>query len=353
MLVYINSFCIDVVSVYVDCQGGTASQFIQSVFIDITCDKLERSVPELTQSNEWTEFRKAWKLTETERDRNPRLLENFYWELSRRLDGKKLVLILDEVDTLFEKVSKEQGLDTNLFPVLGAILCSMEMSQIVHFVFCGSNNLIKYSMDGGVLNQFFQRFGNVIEVGRLPVQDMNTMLEQSCGEKSEIVYTKEALDWIWRLTGGLVWYSKALGQEVLKRARNENRNVIYPSDICLGINSIASDDYCRQFIEGCGQIECKVIDAFQSLVDHENEYVPLESIIVLLTGQYERGAIEQSINLLIKLDIFEKSTLDGKEVFKYSLDLYRRYFKNRIPDGNRQQQADSLFRYMYTRKKKY
>ena len=53
MLVYINSFCIDVVSVYVDCQGGTASQFIQSVFIDITCDKLERSVPELTQSNEW------------------------------------------------------------------------------------------------------------------------------------------------------------------------------------------------------------------------------------------------------------------------------------------------------------
>lgn len=330
LLNYIKKYteynCPGAVTIYVSCQSISVANCIQYIFIDKVFTQLELGYKELTQNDDWNALVAKWSLPEGSEDRDPNKLEDFYREL-RNVLGKGLIFLIDEIDTLFERVEAKKLLDSTLFPALSTILCSADCRESVQFILCGSKWLLRYRKQDGELSQLFQRLGDrVTEVGRMPEKDMTQMLCAPYAEYPDVKYTKEALNWIWDYTGGLVWHTKLLGQKVIKRIREEGRCVVYPYDVRAEIMGITRDAYCRQFYEGCEEKERLVLDAMQSLAYKQGIYIPVSKLYDLLRDHITQQEIDQALSMLCSLMLIEKH-LAGQPRYRFTVDIYRVYFR--------------------------
>ena len=338
---YVQAKCVDAVAVFVDCQGVT-DRPIQTVFIDRVLKQLDAELPELYEREEWAAFAARWELPVGDEDRNPQLLQDFYCEL-RAVTGKGLVLVVDEIDVLFDRIEKTQGLDHSLFPALGGMLCSDLCQRAVHFVICGSNQLIRYGLDGGTLSQLFQRFGdNVIEVGRLTPQDMREMLTNPYSDFADVRYTEEALDWVWNCTGGLAWYTKLLANAVMTRLHRENRATVYPSDVCVQLNEILRDSYFSQLRTGCLEKEAAVLDALQSMTATPTAYVSVDRIAELLADRLTARDVDITLGNLVSLQLLQRNPSD-RRACRFAVTLYWYYFRQTASDFARVKESPQMF----------
>lgn len=335
LLNYIKKYteynCPGAVTIFVSCQSINVSNCIQYIFIDQVFSEISLTYPEVTEKEAWAALIAKWTLPEGSEDRDPNELQVFYREL-KNVMGKGLIFLLDEIDTLFDRVEAKQQLDSVLFPALGTILCSAACRESVHFILCGSKSLLRYRMEDGALSQLFQRLGdNVIEVGRMPAKDVREMLLTPYKDYPEVKHTDEALNWLWNYTGGLVWYTKLLGQSVIKRVKKEGRTEIYPFDVRSEIMGITRDEYCKQFYEGCEEKERLVIDAMQSLAFKQGMYIPVSKIYALLSEQITKQEItqqevNQALTMLTSLRLVEKHPA-GHSAYRFAVDIYRVYFR--------------------------
>lgn len=327
---YITENCPDVICVKTDCQTLSAADCIQYVFVDRVIDIVQRQLPDLALSDGWERLRQTWSSGAFCADQHPERLSLFYYDVKQLIGDRGLYLVIDEVDRLFQRVEENHNLyQRNLDSLFGAIsemLNSTECRQCVHFVLCGSNWLIRYNLKGDKVNQLFQRFGKqVIEIGKLPEEDAKALIRTPYRAYPELVITASAMDWIWGYVGGLAWHTKLLGEEAIKRAKQDYRSVVYPSDVQQSLPKVVNEQWCKQFYEGCeGRTEYQLLDAMQSLASKREGYVHLNSLCQRLG--WEPVEVQKAMVVLRELKVVAQHPADQK-LFRFELDIYRRFFR--------------------------
>ena len=328
LLKYANLKCDDAIAVFIDCSGVKGNNApIQRTLIDSVIRECRMLNVGNVSASEWDAFAQKWVLPTNHDDCNADDLQYFYRELKVLNANKGLMLIIDEFDILIEEVEKNQGVDSTLLPSLRVLLNSPYCQEAIHLVVCGSTKLIRY-MDGGTLNQLFQQFGdNIIEIGRLLEKDMETMLTDPYKEHPEVEFTPFALDWIWKFTSGLVWYSKLVASCALNRAHAQERCVVYPSDIVDAVTTVTSnDDYFRSLKESCRPDEIKILDAIQCLTAKATEYVTISELLELLSNDFCQRDIETIVTRLERMQILQRNPFD-RYSYRFAVELYWHYFR--------------------------
>ena len=247
-------------------------------------------------------------------------------------------MVIYEIDRLFQRIEESQtktesNLD-NLFGALSEILNSVECKSAVHLLICGSNWLIRYNIRGSVKNQLFQRFGTeVIEIGKLPEEDAKAVICNPYKPYPRLQILKDTLEWIWDYAGGLVWHTKLLGEGAIRRAKENGRCVVYPSDVRMSMPEALDLRWCRQFYEGCENgAERQLIDAMQSLACKREGYVHISRLSELL--QWDVIETQKLMTVLKALKVVEQHPVDQK-LFRFGQDIYRRFFRSQ-PSGFKQ-----------------
>ncbi len=328
LLKYANLKCDDTVAVFIDCSGVTGNNTpIQRTLVDSVIRECRMLNVGNVSASEWDAFAQKWLLPSDQEDCNADDLQYFYRELKVMNANKGLMLIIDEFDILIEAVEKNQGVDSTLLPSLRVLLNSPYCQEAIHLVVCGSTKLIRY-MDGGTLNQLFQQFGdNVIEIGRLLEKDMETMLTDPYKEYAEVEFAPSALEWIWKFTSGLVWYSKLVASCALNRAFANKRSIVYPSDIVDAVTTVTSkDDYFKSLKESCRPDEIKILDAVQCLTAKATEYVTISQLLELLSNDFSQRDVETITTTLERMQILERNPFD-RYAYRFAVELYWHYFR--------------------------
>ena len=328
LLNYANKKCPNTIAVYLDCGGDKGGNCpIQYTLIDSVIRECRMSNIGGIPTEKWDEFAQKWALDKEMPYRNSNDLQYFYRELKEMNGGYGLMLVLDEFDVLIEELENIQGVDSTLLPSLRSILNSPYCQDAIHLVICGSTKLTRY-MDGGTFNQLFQQFGdNIIEIGRLLEKDMEKMLTVPYGEYPSVTITDEAIDWIWKYTSGLVWYSKLVANCALNRALLQERSVIYPSDVVDAVVTVTSnDDYFKSLVTSCRPNELKVIDAIQCSTSMATEYVTIRNLLELLSDEFPQKELESIINSLERLQVIQRNPFD-RYSFRFAVELYWHYFR--------------------------
>lgn len=337
---YISAHRKNIICISVDCQTLATNNFIQFVFIKSVINKVEQRLPELRDDNEWDRLKRKWDSDGFCADQHPEMLSLFYTDIKARIGDKGLYLIIDEIDRLFEKVESQSTLDV-LFGSISAMLNSLECKRAVHFIICGSNWLIRYDIAGDKTKrpiQFIQRFGKqVIEVGKLPAEDAADVIRTPYKKYPELYITPEAIDWIWSYTNGMVWHTKVLGAAAIQRAKNKERNVVYPYDVQASLEEATDEKWCKQFYEGCESgAEYRLVDAMQSLASKRDEYIHVNQLSELLN--WPVIDVQKTMAILGSLKIVAQHPMD-QQLYRFEQDIYRRYFRSvpvsefrRVPD---------------------
>lgn len=351
---YVSAVCQDTVVVRIDCQS-IVTQPVQNAFITKVLYALERRLPAATRSEAWRQLTGKWSLSPGEEDRSPSLLQDFYLDLELAMNPpgsetrKGLLLLIDEFDVMLHRMQSSQQ-DYILLQGLRTITQNSSCRRAVHFVLCGSNNLISYTRKGERYYQTFQDFKPQIEVDELPQHDLEDMLLAPFRDNPEVVLPKETLAWVRRYTGGLVWYTKQLGNQMLRVAKEHHRGVVYPSDVCRAFSSICEESYCIQFYEGCEDMEHDVLEALASLSTRYQSYVTLDRLKEQLAGMMRKlspepvsqegagpllrqphmdGQIADSLEKLIDLKLIQKDGT-GRDRYCFKREIYRRFFRTQI-----------------------
>ncbi|MBQ5754757.1 MAG: ATP-binding protein, partial [Oscillospiraceae bacterium] len=167
----------NVVPLYVSVQDCTDSRIIYDAFINRVMIAAGKVLPTVANPGnaKWEQLRRRWDRGAEDPDYQLSDLNVFFVELSEALDGRKIVLMMDELDTLIKHFEQNENVHNRLLAGLDALLDDMYIHRYVRFILCGSNNLIRYQMDGGILHQAFQRIGT-LEVGNLSYTDIKAML---------------------------------------------------------------------------------------------------------------------------------------------------------------------------------
>ena len=329
---YLRTYCTfhrpEIIVRYVDCQGIT-HQPLQTVFIKSVLDILPGKIPGLEGQPCWEKFQEDWSLHRDEPDRLQQEISDFYNALDALLDRlaaegaaerKGVLLIIDEFDVLLQKLGEESADD--LLQTLRKVMS--QCGSVVKLVFCGSNNLILYKMNGGRYNQFFQSV-QVIVVDDLPMTDLEDMLRRPY-EGTDVSISAETMDWIYRYTGGLVWYTKLLGKAMLERAKAAGRTAVYPTDVYAAFTEICSDGNCQQFYEGCGDEEVRVLRALAELSPRYRSVVSTDALRANLDGELTEIRLIGALNRLAELRLIESTA--GRHFFRK--EIYRRYFRTKL-----------------------
>ncbi len=339
--------CKNVMAVKSDCLNVSTIKPIQTAFVDQIIKKCkERNTADMPQEM-WNEFEHRWSLSEDELDRNISDLPYFFRDLQKMNGGKGLLLVIDEFDVLIEaiesivKANNIGGIDNFLFSPLRAMLLDKDCKSAMRIVVCGSTKLIRYINDGATYNQFFQQFGNnVINIGRLLERDIQEMLNKPCAEKvPPIKITTPAMSWIWKISGGLAWYSKLLTAAAIDNARSENRSIVYPSDVVeVVINIVSNELYLKELPASCTDNELTVLKAIQRLSYNVSDYVSLKRLTENFKGVFTTKDIENITGTLENLQIIKRNP-NGFYSYKFAVELYWYFFEHEYVSDDRDDHA--------------
>ena len=337
---YVRGSRPDCLCIRVDVQ--MTDETVQSVFVDSVLRE-ETVQAALENSGDREAFTAAWSRSfRDQEDLNPSMLKDFFKEL-KKMTGKGLILIVDEIDRLFKRLIDEhmEASLNALLKAISGILDDVDSREYLHLVICGSNWLMYYASPGSDLHdmqQVFHRLGDYkITVGRLPKEDVMDLLHSA-----QVNYTDEALEMIWEYTGGLVWFVKLFGNAAIRRAKAHNRSWVYPADVFYSLYEVLCDRNCEQFYEGCkpGGLERPLIDVMQSLACRKDMYLSMDKICQRL-GQ-DPDNVERALAGLIRYEIAQRNPVNP-DMVRFSLDIYRRYFRTVNSSLQREPEEPAVF----------
>lgn len=333
-----------VLPVYVSCQDCADNRYIHNVFVCQVLDDLATSGLVDISTDAWAELRRRWDLPPQAPDRTLGSLKTFFVELSQALGGKKLVLMLDELDTLIQRFERDENVYNGLLSSLDGLLDDANLHRYVHFILCGSNNLIRYQMDGGILHQAFQRI-NSLEVGSLPYQDIKAMLCAPCRElRYTLRYTEAALEYIYRFTGGAVWYTRLLGAALVDKLAAEQRSVVYPSDVCDCTAKVITITNCKQFYEACGNPEKAVLQSLQRYTGHLDASAAPDEIRMGLPEGSDSLTLNSSLELLQQLGLICQLKDSSGTRYRFATEMHRQFFRSQYKGSDCEPSDDDQFR---------
>ncbi|MBR5479327.1 MAG: ATP-binding protein [Clostridia bacterium] len=338
---YANFKFDDVIPVWYECGGDDqANQPVQIAFVKRVLDACLPLTLQGANLNEidrdalsdelrhWVDFYMKWDIPSTAPDRDPYTLKFFYRELKELNGGKGLMLILDEFDTVITALETEQHktASSGLFPALREILNDADCRHAVHFVICGSTELMRH-FDSGTLSQFFQQLAtNTIEVGNLPYKDMEKMITTPC-DHTPYSFTKSAIDRIWKYTNGLAWYAKLVAQAAIDFAREDCRYTVYAEDVVFAISKVAPRETNYKAINhSCREeLELPLLKKIRCITTKASEYVSLDNLVERFGDKYSRSQIERAVNTLISFKILVRHP-HKPNLYRFAVELYWHFF---------------------------
>lgn len=321
---YCKHYCKNAIVFDVDC---TNSSDLRATFIQPILNQLPMRIPSLYDHEIWNRFESRWQSQQNE-DCN---IDSFYGELgvvfdnlSPEIPRKGILLVIDEFSALLANNKKETA--ERLLRSLRAIM--QRHGNVVKFTFCASNDILKYD-SGGIYNQFLQCFqessGTEIIVDDLPDSSMRELLRKPCEGVVEI--PDSTLDWFYRYAGGLVWYTKLLGNSAVGRARQRKRKTVYPSDVVAAFTEICNYGNCQQLTEGCSDEERLLISTIADMSINYREIVARSDIWARVSSQITWEVFVNSLSRLMLLRLLE---MVSDETFRFRKELYRRYFRSQV-----------------------
>lgn len=327
---YCKYNCNNAIPIFVDCQGKD----VNSVFVTPVLNHLSLNLSELGNHSEWIRFEQRWRDTSGTDCKIGAFYEelNLVLELLNPVVGRKGVfLVIDEFAVLLESLEKAAAV--TLLQTLRAVM--EHCGNSVKFTFCASNQILKYKGKDGAYSQFFQSFqeenGTEIIVDDLTEDGIREMLTKPCAGIVDIPYF--TLEWFYRYTGGLVWYTKLLGNAALNRVCKNHRRIIYPSDVVEVFPGICNPNNCDVFYEGCSDDERLLISALADMLpNYRIGTVGVSEQDILtsngLQNQMTGDAFKNSLEILHALKLVDSP--DGtSEIHRFNKEIYRRYFRSR------------------------
>ena len=182
------------------------------------------------------------------------MLDELYHELYEISGHRKLILVLDEMESIFFSTKFRSEMEQEaLFSVLRSLIQSSE--NIISFIFIGSDRLLTSCFEEKRESQLFQLMYR-LEVGRLNYRDINSIFSHH-KKKYGLVFTTEAIDEIWKFTDGLIWYVKLIAsiitERILTDEEGSKRKRVYINDVHKAV---------RLLLEGAvGKDKYNLIDA--------------------------------------------------------------------------------------------
>lgn len=344
---YIKCCCQNAISIKVDAQSRNTIQdvFVIQVLKSIKFEYVENKVLNV-DVKAWEQLLSKWeKNDESDKDINLQELKEFYIELFN-VTKMGLVLLIDEFDSLLKKLSETSSkisIDA-LFTTIISMIEDEGCREVIHFVFCGSNELEHISNTGSNRQQLFQKLGeNKLQVGVLTQEDINNLLKSN----KEWKYTQESLDMMWHYTEGAVFYVKLLANKVIEFAGKRKRNKIYPYDVTDNISKILNDTNFNQFKEWYygdeSNHETLVVNAIQLKSNEKGKYVSLDEInnMIISAERINNIDLESSIRKLMNYHIIEKHK-DSKK-YRFEMELCRQYFRTMDSDGVKEPDLEPKF----------
>lgn len=285
-----------------------------------------------------SEFRREWEDLDR-RENWYKYLPSFYRALSGLLGGRKVIIILDEMERVFFGGKLGGKDDEEAF--LGILRSMVQTSgEYVSFVFCGSDLLLINSIEKKRESQIFQNLESLF-VGRMSKSDI-CLVFKAYNDTHRIKFDEEAIDEIMRYTGGLVWYAKIIAYHVLFDIINEEeiyRESVHISDIHDMVEELVNGSFGSELVDlldvNFSPQGRAVIHAMGSIARDKNISVSARQISEELsnlgyiddkTGEAITSLGEQEI--LNKLDELEKIGFLEKDRFKgdsyfFATEIYR------------------------------
>lgn len=330
----------DIIPIYIDGQGSPRAYkaFIKAVMDDYLDPRGKDYVGDDKIYGDYDEFNEKW--TQIAHDEFwYEELPTFYRDLSDLLGGRKIIFVLDEMESVFYSgnIGSAQT-EENFLGVLRAIIQNYQM--FVSFVFCGSDRLLSSCLDQKRESQLFQvLWRKTIE--RMSLQEIRTIFDRY-NNKHDIKFTDEAINEIMKYTGGHVWYTKSIAFKLLEKIIDRDR-IITPAIHLYDVDSVIEmliegdlgNDYFDLIDKNFGSRRKAITRAMARCMSGFNESVSIEKICIELekmnyvdneSGESISSLTEKEVldnlKVLEKMD-FVKRDAQYEKSYQFAIELYR------------------------------
>ena len=197
------------VSVFIDLQSfpGQAEGLLNGVIRQIIEALLREG---LLSAERWEKFSLTYA-----RD-FVKALESMLDEAKEKLKDIKIVLILDEAERLLE------------YRVGEVLRASLTLNRNIVAVIAGTNQLLR-KPDGDLSSPLFNIF-SVMTLGPLSKQETETLISE-LSQQAGVIYEPAALERIYELSGGIPFYTQAIGYQLIELANQEMKYTITVADV--------------------------------------------------------------------------------------------------------------------------
>ena len=211
----------------------------------------------------------------------------------------------------------------------------------ISFIIIGSDKFLSTSLmeNQNEVTQVFQNLGS-IEIGRMNKADIEEVY-RLYSEKSDITFSKEAIERIWEYTNGLIWYAKLLGDRVKNSILPEEmtlRTRVTLMDIQRGLEMFLEkekDKYSLLMLN-LDIRQKSILRAMALAMPDRNEPVSVARIesnidTVRQAGYMDTKGVEwinmnedeiaEQLNFLEEMGFVEK--IKGSKLYQFAAELYR------------------------------
>lgn len=182
----------------------------KGVFVNGFIGGWERSYGKIRDTEEY----KAIEAKLPESDITVTELDAYYREFRDKFaPGRKIMCIIDEIEGAINGLTKKV-----LFDMLQYI--SKNMTDVMSFIICGSDDLVGIMFDMENDTQFFQLV-KPFNIGRMPENEYDELVE-AFNRQSGLVLDEVSKAELWRLTKGQVYYIKSVYNHIVDMFRDES-----------------------------------------------------------------------------------------------------------------------------------
>lgn len=335
------------IPIYQSCQGyGT--NMINSVFVGSVITRLKAEGVEDEECCSYAQYNCS---------ENPEKLYDFYQYLQNSgiLGKKRILLMIDEVEEIFENVddghddgekkdeiaskegTKQQPyINKRIYKVLRTILQHL---GCVRFIFCGADYLTDILYNNSLVD-LFETTQPVI-IRRLDRKAARQVVTEPVA--GIINYTEEALERIWYYLGGHSFYIKKTCAEIVSILNDEieidedeeetigrGRVTVYANDVDIAVNNVLSVSsnmsYLDRFLSRDEEQVIKwLCDEMHSAVD----LVPMEHLEEKAESVWAEGKgarLKRALEKLLFKDIILKKKDFETDYYKFSIEIFRMWY---------------------------
>lgn len=263
-------------------------------------------------------------------DRNPLIrLTRFFRAVERKLQDKKLLLLIDEFESII--LSVQQGkYSQDLFKTIRS---QMQHSEKIKIIIAGGGYLINMLVDEALS---ISDTSQPVEIGFHQRSEIYEMVQKPY--EGILHYLPDTLERLFMLTNGHAYYVSILCKKVISILNKEKRYVVYPTDIeiaakvALEVNQYGNYENMWESLSDV--TEKIVLAAIAEELDYYNDYITMKKLYEKaedietrygLNGLLYKTRVSSAVNNMLRINILAENPVSGG--FRVSVELWRRWLK--------------------------